>query len=149
MGSVLFCFETHAAVGTNTVSSRCYMMVKNSMQGPAVTGESLQTKLHAARVQLAFPSTRKFYDMVTAADKCHSGICIVAVLEIDTQREESAIASRISSLPGNIALAGDRYSKGDLPPSQHVARRKKHSISFQKISMASLMLQLWVIGILG
>lgn len=78
--------------------------------------------------------------MVTAPNKCCFGICIVAVSALETHSEESAIASRIAFLLGNIALVGDRYSKGDLPPSQRVARLKKYSITFQKLSMAFLML---------
>lgn len=87
--------------------------------------------------------------MLTAPNKLRSGTCIVAVSETDMQTWEPAIASRIASISGNIALTGDRYSEGDLPPSQHVARLKKYSIASQKLSVASLMLQLWVIGILG
>lgn len=58
--------------------------------------------------------------MVTAPEKCLSGTCIVAVLEIDTAI--GACAHRIASLAGNTAHTRDRCTKGDLLPSQHASR---------------------------
>lgn len=149
MGSVLFFFEIHAAVGTKAASHRCCMMVKNRMRGPPWREKVLKLNCMQLGCDVLSHQQSKFCNAVAAPNKCRSGTCIVAGLEIDTQTSESAIASRIASLPGNIALSGDGYSKGDLPASQHAARLRKYSIAFQIRSVARWMLQLGVIGILG
>lgn len=85
MGSVLLWFATGAAVGASAVSGAPWMMVKSGGQGRWRSDKP--SELHC--VQLGgdpLPHQQsEFYSMVTAPNKSHSGICIVAVLEIDTQ----------------------------------------------------------------